>query len=424
MKIALHTARDRLLPIFLSQAVGLGCGLAGVRLTSQLIPPETFGRYGVFLTFTTLGMWVVYAGLLKYTVRHWAAADRAGLLRAVTRAGVRKFPWLALACAAAAFALPGAGHGRPDFAALLVVTTLLSLAALAQTALQAAREHWRDFTVAALGSLTRSLVPPAMFVLLGGTTGALYLGFGVHALVFAGAGLWMLRREWNPRNQPVADAELPPVYDGALFTALAIASWALLGLNRWIMALFFGPAETGYFSLAANLATLIPSMLGTIFLQYIQPEFFAAESATPADRAALARWADRVALLHAAVAIAGLLALRLIAPYLIGPLIKAAYTPALPWLVPAGCFMLAITSGIFFHSMLLAGRRERACGPVDLTAAAVLVAGGFSSAALGGEAWFVRWLVVSPLVPWLVNRPLARRYLLREEERRARPGGL
>jgi len=413
MKSAPSPAPDeirRLVPITLSQVVGLACGVAGVKLVTWLVPPGEYGVYGVFLTFAPLGMWVVHAGLIKFVGRHWAAAaDRGALLRAVARAALRKTPWLLLAAAVAA-ALIAAPAWLEVFPAVFLAAALLSCGALAQTALQAARENWRDLAVSSAGSVTRSFVPPLVYAAAGGSVLALYGGFCLHALVLACAGAGALRRYW--RGAAPAGGEIAPVYEGPLFVALALTGWILAGFNRWVMALGYGPTETGYFVLAGNLAALVPSMLGTISLQYFQPAFFAAASEEAEPRRALARRVDRVALGHAVVALAGLAALRLLAPLLVGPLIHEHYRPALGLLLPAGCAALAVTTGLFYHSLLLAGQRERACGPVELTAAAVLIGGGLAAAA-GGEAWFLRWLLASPAVPWLVNRPLARRYYFR-----------
>ena len=81
-------------------------------------------------------------------------------------------------------------------------------------------------------------------------------------------------------------------------------------------------------------------------------------------------------------------------------------------IAPTGCFGVAIITGQFFHAMLLTAHKERKCATSDLSGAAVLAAGGVLAAALGGEAWFLRWLLVTPLVPWAVNRTLARRAMV------------
>ena len=403
----------RLVPITLAQVIGLACGVAGVKLASRLVPPAVYGNYGVFLTFTPLGMWVVHAGLVKFVGRHWAAAsNRGALAREVAVAALRKTLWLLPAAAAAAGLMAKSGWFAV-FPAVFLAAALLSCGALAQAALQAARDHWRDLAVSSVGSVTRSFVPPLWFALAGGSVMALYGGYCVHAAALALTGVWALHRYWQPGT--TAARELTPVYEGSLFVFLAVAGWMVSGLNRWLMALFFGPEETGFFSLAGNLSILVPSMLGTIFLQYFQPGFFAAASEEPGPRRALARRVDRVALVHAGIALVGLMVLRAIAPLLVGPLIAEKYRPALDLLIPAGCSACAVTTGLFYHSLLLAGRRERACGRVELAAAVVLVAGGLASAA-GGEPWFLRWLLLSPVVPWVVNRPLARRAFFKPGE--------
>jgi hypothetical protein len=400
--------RSRIVPIVLGQGIGLLCGVIGVRLTSQLVPADVYGHYGIFVTFTPLGMWVVHVGLVKFMARHWAEApDRGALWRGGVRAGQRKLGWLFVATGAAAFACTGAA-----WMFLFASAALLSWATLAQTALQAGREHGRDAAVVATSSVLRSFLPPLLYAAFGSIL-ALYAGFCLYALGFALVAWAALRRQL--RAGRVADpVAVPAVYDGPLFVALALSSWALTGVNRWIMAACFGPHETGYFTLASNLSPTVPLVLGTIGLQYFQPELFAHAIATANDRAALLRRVDRIALAHAALALAGLAALHVIAPLLVGPLIREAYRPALAYLVPAGCFALALSTALFFHTALLAGRRERACGPVDLATAVVLAGGGVITA-LVSEAWFLRWLCFAPVIPWLLTRPLARHHLLKPD---------
>ncbi len=396
----------RLLPIVLGQAVGLLCGVAGVKVTSSLVSPADYGVYGIFLTFAPLGMWVVHAGLIQFVSRQWAeATDRGALLRAVLAAAWRKTPWLAVAAGVAAGLIAGRG-AWVVFPAVLLAALLLSGGAIAQTALQAARQHWRDFAVSATSSVTRSFVPPLLYAAVGGSVFALYGGYCVHALALALAGAWALRAYWRPAAPSVEP--LAPAYEGPLFIVLAATWWMLAGLGRWLVAAFFGADAAGYFVLAGNLAVLVPSMLGTIALQYHQPEFFA--TASGGSLRHLATRIDRVALGHAGLSLGGLVALRLIAPTLIGPLINARYEAALPWLLPTGCFATATITSVFYHSMLLAARRERACLPTDLATAGVLAGGAIATAAIGMD-WFARWLTLTPLVPWMLTRPLARRHI-------------
>ena len=409
-------SRFRLVPIVLAQAIGFGCGLAGVKLNSYLVPPAVLGIYGLFLTFAPIGMWVVHVGLLKFISRHWAAAgSRRALAREVLAAWARRLPWLAGLVALAAWTLSPFGEtgGAIVWLVLFLSAALLSFAAFAQNALQAERAHWRDCAIAATASLTRSFVPPLLYAAAGGATTALLLGFNVHALAVAVVAAWAWSTTLGPKsNAAPAGRELTAVYEGPLFIALAIAGWGLTGLNRWVVAWCFGPVEAGYFTLTGGAAVVVTSMLGTVIMQYVQPSLFALGDGPAAARATLARRTDLAALAYALAALVVVTGVNALAPVLIGPLISPKYRDALPWLFPAGCFGIATMTALFYHTMLLAGRRERACGPVDLTTAGVL-AGGCVLAGLAGREPLMRWLMFTPLVPWVLTRPLAHRYFFK-----------
>jgi len=252
-----------------------------------------------------------------------------------------------------------------------------------------------------------------LYIATGGVSAALWLGFSVHALVAALAGVWALRASFQ---SPPTDPAVPPaprqVYEGPLFTALAIANLILLGLNRWVVAWFFGEREAGYFTLAGGAVMIMTSMLTTVLVQYLQPGLFVLGDGSPADRRTLGRHVDLIALFYTGAGLAGVGALTAVAPRLVGPLISEAYRDSLGWFFPAGCFGLAMSLGVFYHIMLIAGRRERACGPVDLTTGGILAAGCLLSA-MGGVTWLSRWLMVTPLIPWLIARPMARHYLFK-----------
>jgi hypothetical protein len=147
-------------------------------------------------------------------------------------------------------------------------------------------------------------------------------------------------------------------------------------------------------------------------MQYAQPGLFALGDRSAGDPGPLAQRADRLALAY--VGLAGLLLAggQTAAPWLVGSLINPAYAPALKWIVPGGCFSITTITAVIYHATLLAGKRETACGRVDLATAAVLGGGCAVSAAAGAEA-LMGWLTVTPLVPWLLTRTLTRHYLLK-----------
>jgi hypothetical protein len=361
----------------------------------------------VFLSFTPLGMWVVHAGLIKFTVRHWAASpDRSALLHEVLRAGVRKLPWLIVATLAAALAMNTTGFLQL-WPALFISATFLSLSLLAQNALQAERSHWADFALSSAGSMSRSFVPPLLYVFMSGSLLSLQLGFCIHAAIFA-AGCVYLYRKYKPGNS-VPPTQLTSVYEGPLFIVLSLAGWLITAVNRWIIAAFFGTEKAGYFTLASNIALIVTTMLGVVFAQFFQPRIFATASEELMPRRQLARRVDLIAIAYCVLSLSGVITLRLLAPRLIGLLISENYRAALDMILAAGFFGTAIITAQFFHILLLAGHREKSCGPTDAATALILAGGGLASAFID-EHWFMLWLSVTPAVPWIVSRSLARYY--------------
>ena len=156
--------RRRLIPIALAQLVGLACGVVGVRLMSHWVEPAAFGVYGVFLTFTTVGAWIVYSGLTKFVGRAWATANQHAITSAIAGAWRRKLGWMVAGAVVGMIAIgrSGAIAYVAAFAAIFVSAALLSIAGLAQAALQAARFNWQDLATSAVGSITRTFVPPLL----------------------------------------------------------------------------------------------------------------------------------------------------------------------------------------------------------------------------------------------------------------------
>ncbi len=408
MKLTIADFKHRLLPIIISQLVGIACGIVGVKVTSALVEPSALGLYGVFLTFTTAGLWVVHVGLIKYVTRHWAGTtNRRELWTAIVGQWFRKLPWLLIIALIGAFVI-----GHPwSFVGIFIASALISLTALSQSALQAAREHWPDCRVSAGASLTRTFAPPLVYFAMGGIWAGLWLGFLGHTIIATLIAAWSLRAYWRKSKSTQPEPiKLNGIYTGYFFTLLAVSGWILSGMNRWLMVACYGTVEGGYFTLASNIALIIPTMVSAIFIQFYQPLLFAGADLVHADRRKLARQVDLMALGHAILSLAGLAVLVQIAPLLIGPLISPAYTAAIPWILPAGCFGIGVGTAQFYHALLLAGRREKACAPVDLGLAALLLIGGIASALVDRE-WFRTWLLFSPLIPWLYNRTLTNRYL-------------
>ncbi len=395
-----------LLPILLSQGFGLACGVAGVALISAWVAPGDYGIFGVFVTIAPLGATVVYAGLVRFVARHWrGSTERARLLREVLRSAARKSVWIAAAAVVATLLI---APGNPfAFGVLLFASAVLTgLLQFSQSALQSSREHWRDLAISAPSSLVRSFAPALLYAATGWGILALLLGFTAYGAVGTALGALGLRRYWHVTTT-AGSRVLTPEYDGPRFVVLAIAAWVMTGLHRWIVAWQFGAESAGYFTLGANVGGILPTMLGMALMQFQQPQWFAAAANDSADaRRRLFRTIDRQALGFTAASVLAAALVQAIMPVLIGTLVGARYANASAFVLAAGCAATALIIGSFYHTGLIAVHRERACTAADLSGATLLAIGALVSARIGMD-WFVRWLVVSPLVPWLVNRRVA-----------------
>lgn len=406
------TSRLRGVPIMSAQLIGLVCGIIGLRINSHLLPPATLGIYGVFLTFAPIGAWVVHAGLAKYLMRYWATStDRSTMGRQVVRIWFRRLPWLLGGAVVAGLSMqPLVPESFSMITGALFVATASSASlSLIHAALQAERAHWQDLCVSGWSSLSRTLLPPLWFAASGGLMATLWWGFGLHALSTALLGILIMRRYWQPGSPATAPPPaIPAVYRGSLFIVLSLATWSLTGLNRWLVAGFFGETEAGFFTLASSMAVIGVTMISNAWIQYVRPGLFALGDGEPGQSARLPGHTDRIALAYTAAAGIALWGIIQTAPWLLGWLIDPRYEPAFRWLLPSGCFAIALNTMHFFHLFLLAAKRERASARPELITAAVLILGGLISASFGLAA-LRGWLIASPVVAWTLTRSLAHR---------------
>lgn len=409
MKLFGDAVRNRLLPISLSQAAGVACGIIGVKIVSAFVPPPVLATYGIFLTFTTLGVWLVHAGLIKYLLRSWAGeSNRGQLLRTIILEWLRRLGWLAAASVGAAIFI--VRYADTSFVTtaltLFISSALLSLLACMQSILQAERSHWSDLALSATGSLGRSFAAPLAFIFISKTAATLFWGFACYTAVNAAIGVGLLRHYVAMRAGNASErSALPAVYLGPLFATLAFATWSLYGVNRWLVAWRFDDVFAGWFTFAGNLGSLVAAVLGGIFIQFFQPGLYALADTGTHGREALPKRIDLLSLALGMAGVAALILLWAISPLLVGPLIAERYRASLEWILPTGCFALTIVTSQFYHIMLLAHRYERACAKMDLTTAAVMIAIAFISVLFGRTAFW--WgLTLSPLTTWVVSRPL------------------
>ena len=262
------------------------------------------------------------------------------------------------------------------------------IAQMATTALQAEERYWASFAGSAIGSATRSFLPPLFATVAGASLLALNTAFALHAVVAAATTLLFLRGAWRRTGGISSEAReaLPKMVHA--FIGVGLCAWLVAAAPRWVAATALTSEALGYFVLAGNLTLIIPASFVTIAQGYSFPALFDAARAGADDRKLrrLTIWPLAIVMLGSQAA---LVALALAAHWLIGPIIDARYAAATSWLLATGGATLAITSIGFFHNLLLARNREADCLRLSL------LSGGLRIAAMADRL---------PVRVWSMNR--------------------
>jgi len=398
-------------PILLGQAVGVLCGLAGVRILSTWVPPEVLGLYGLCLVLVPAGSLLTHHGLARHAARHWPLQGNASgyyqaLLAAARRASLVLIGLLLLASAGLS-TTTGIPFGR-TWPWLCIAAMAGAYGALLHAVLQTSRTYWSDCAVSCGNSVARTGGPLVALWIAGATVPVLLTGFAVpQAIVLLAAWWWLLGRRLRPAPRA---SSAPPATDPANLAAFNRAFWWIgactllgAGLHRAGAAVCLDAVELGYFTLAGNLAFVIPNVLSAALSQFLYPRLFA--HARQDEAAPTSVWLRPVAitaLLFAVVALACTLALHAIAPRLLGALIHPHYAGALPYLVANGGYATALALGHFAQLPAIAAGRPHAARRAMIGLVAVLAAGGGMTALVSRDA-YVLWLTFSPLAvgAWL-----------------------
>jgi O-antigen/teichoic acid export membrane protein len=380
---------------------------------SAVVPPALLGVYGVLLSTVQVGAVVSHQGAIKHVQRHWTPQVLAApYARKLARATARPTLLMAVGLAGVLLLLrllSGVPANAGLFLWMVAVNLLIVVAQVALAALQAEDRFWASFTTSAIASATRSFLPPLLVTLMGASLFLLNTGFLLHTAVVAGVALWFLRSAWQRPAQAGGTAadELPRMVRA--FAGVGACSWLAAAAPRWFAAMALAPEATGYFVLAGNLTLIVPATAGTIALTYSFPALFRAARAG-ADRRVLLRMTNRTLAVVMLATQLGLVAVRMAAPWLVGPVIDARYTEATGWLLATGGATLAATTTQFYHNLLLAQNRESDCLRLSLLSATFrLVAMGVGAASGGRMFCFVLIALPWPTVAlewWYTRRCL------------------
>jgi O-antigen/teichoic acid export membrane protein len=402
----------RLLPIALNQVATVVFGMVGVSLISHIVPNAVFGSYALFLTLTSFGQLLTHSGLINHATRYWqrehlAAGAYARFL--LTQTWRRGLPLAGLLLFVSGFQAATRGVIWLELWPLLFAGNLvLAVSGLAAMMLNAGERHWAVFTLNALAAAARALLPAGLALAFGATLLVLSSGFALHAAAVAIAILCLFSGlSWSGQTDPGLEArwhtELREF--GRPFVWMGVGSWLLLNADRWVVGVRFGEVQLGTFTLASNIASIIPNMVCAGMLQWVFPAVFRQADAARStkDWRKLARRCDQFTLLFLAVTVSGLLCLKFLSPFLVPWLISRKYAPGLPYLLPAG-LAAAATQVNQFQYLLLQGQHDsNSMVRVMVLLASIRTAGSILAAWISWPV-FLGWLMVSTLLVSLLGR--------------------
>ena len=259
--------------------------VVGVRLLTEFLPPETFGRYKLALAGVSLITGIMVRPFIQYAMRAWHDAAAGGSLRRFRMLYGRSFGFyvgavsLAAALAGAAAARGGGWWAPPE---LVLAAAVLALHAAVEydQSLCATRGRQRDAVL--IGAATCWLIPVAIAVsAAAGESLLLVLAAhaGILALVLAVRRLRRREPDGGPEPAESAAAGAGPAW--AFAWPLMIAGclgWLVHESDRFILGYYHDSRAVGLYAAAYGLASAPFLVAAGAISQFMYPFVFGASA--------------------------------------------------------------------------------------------------------------------------------------------------
>lgn len=399
------------IPIFLAQGFGVTCGLVGVRLISAWVPPDELGLYGLCLALAPAGAVLTHHGLARHAARHWPLtgdprAYQEALIESARKASLLLAFLLALGLAGVASVseLPYA----PSLPWLLLSALTGAYGAILHAVLQTSRAYWMDCAVSCTNSIVRTGGPLVAVLAAGATAPVLLAGFALPQAMLLAAAWWGVlgRRLGQPQpGRSAAPAPTTAEMDTYGRSFWVVGACMLIGgaQHRLWASICLDATELGYFTLAGNLAFVLPNVLSAALSQFLSPRLFArARFSDGQPDSSWLRTVEGSGAAFVSAALAGSYLLQWVAPWLLGLLIDPSYSGSVPYLFANGAYAAALALGHLYQLPAIAAGRPRAARRSMLGLALVLATGSGATALYFPDS-YMAWLSLSPLaaILWL-----------------------
>jgi O-antigen/teichoic acid export membrane protein len=274
--------------VVFGQAIAVVGALVGVRVLTELLPPEVYGELALAMTGATLLNQVVFGPISNGASRFYAVAQEAGdiptYFLAVKRLVLVATGWvMAGAISVAAFLFL---TGYVCWLGLLLAALGFALLSGYNGILDAVQNAARKRTIVAwhqgLAAWGRFLVAAGVIVLLGASSTAAMVGYAIAAMVVLASQSWFLIRSvrvfrgqllWEGSTSASWLSQM--VAYGWPFAAGAVFNWLYYASRSWALALFSTTTSVGQFQALTQVAYTPVSMAGQTLLSFLIPILFA-----------------------------------------------------------------------------------------------------------------------------------------------------
>lgn len=269
--------------VFLGQAGTTLGSLFGLKLLTQILPPQVYGRANLLEIAVLFPSWLLFAPVLQAIVRLYAPSRESGGLAPLMHTALSLY-WVAscLVTAGGILVIHGGffdGSNYPPSALYLALLILLSGAwqGLGNGVCHAARLRKRTAVLSILSTWGRPLSAAALIFFYGPSLASVLCGFLVSSLlilpfVFEPV-LGILRVE---RKKTWVHPEMlrKILRYGGPYAAWSLFAWGQMYADRYALQMALGAASVGSYAVAVQVAALPFNLLAAYLVQLTTPIVF------------------------------------------------------------------------------------------------------------------------------------------------------
>lgn len=353
--------------------------LVGVRLLTELLPPDAYGELALGMTIATLVNQIILGPLGGGIIRFYAPAveqgDLGGYLNAVKKLVLYATALILLLTVIACVGLIASGKNQwvAISASALVFAILSGYSANLSSIQTAARQRAIVALHQGVDPLLRSLVAAGLLIWLGMSSMVAMMGYAIAALLMLGSQTYFFQR--IIRGKTFSENKNDWQKDIWRFSwpigIFGIFTWFQLASDRWALQFFSSTSDVGSYAVLYQLGYYPISLLTGMAMQFLVPILYqrAGDAKDSKRNADVSRLSWQLTWLSLALTgLAFLVAMLLHAP-IFHILVAEEYRSVsylMPWIIVSG--------GVFASGQTLASNLQAQMKTREMMAAKIVTA--------------------------------------------------